>query len=108
MGAVLVLVPSDAFHVFGFHPNFLDWSQQRLQDSQQLFNEMLRQSKTFVNITDRLGDMYVLISIPLVFFVLVTQPSTFAYPKKLEEKKEDKKERVTTAVLSTTAKAKVS
>jgi 26S proteasome regulatory subunit N2 len=35
------------------------------------------------------------------------QPSVFAYPKKLEEKKEDKKERVTTAVLSTTAKAKV-
>ena len=34
------------------------------------------------------------------------RPSTFAYPKKLEEKKEEKKERVVTAVLSTTAKAK--
>lgn len=34
------------------------------------------------------------------------RPSQFAYPKKLEEKKEEKKERVSTAVLSTTAKAK--
>lgn len=34
------------------------------------------------------------------------KPSQFAYPKKLEEKKEEKKERVQTAVLSTTAKAK--
>ncbi len=34
------------------------------------------------------------------------RPSTFAYPKKIEEKKEEKKERVVTAVLSTTAKAK--
>ncbi|KAF0686226.1 Aste57867_21931 [Aphanomyces stellatus] len=35
-----------------------------------------------------------------------TKPSHFAYPKKLEEKKEEKKELVATAVLSTTAKAK--
>jgi 26S proteasome regulatory subunit N2 len=34
------------------------------------------------------------------------KPSLFAYPKKLEEKKEEKKERVTTVTLSTTAKAK--
>ena len=32
-----------------------------------------------------------------------TKPSLFAYPKALEEKKEEKKERVKTAVLSTTA-----
>ena len=30
----------------------------------------------------------------------------FAYPKRLEEKKEEKKELVATAILSTTAKAK--
>ena len=34
------------------------------------------------------------------------QPSLFAYPAALEEEKEEKKERITTAVLSTTAKAK--
>lgn len=34
------------------------------------------------------------------------RPSHFAYPKRLEEKKEEKKERVTTVTLSTTAKAK--
>ncbi|KAG5178924.1 armadillo-type protein [Tribonema minus] len=34
------------------------------------------------------------------------RPSLFAYPKKTEEKKEDKRERVTTVTLSTTAKAK--
>ena len=32
------------------------------------------------------------------------KPSLFAYPKKLEDKKEEKKERVTTVTLSTTAK----
>ncbi|EQC29693.1 hypothetical protein SDRG_12693 [Saprolegnia diclina VS20] len=35
-----------------------------------------------------------------------TKPSAFAYPKRLEEKKEEKKELVATAILSTTAKAK--
>ena len=35
-----------------------------------------------------------------------TQPSLFAYPKPLEEKKEEVMERVTTVVLSTTLKAK--
>ena len=35
-----------------------------------------------------------------------TKPSLFAYPTALEEKKEEKAERVQTAVLSTTAKAK--
>merc|ERR1712196_262767 len=35
-----------------------------------------------------------------------TKPSMFAYPKKMEERKEEKKERITTAVLSTTAKVK--
>jgi len=34
------------------------------------------------------------------------KPSTFAYPKKLEEKKEEKKKRVETVTLSTTAKEK--
>jgi len=34
------------------------------------------------------------------------KPSTFAYPKKLEEKKEEKKKRVETVTLSTTAKNK--
>eukprot|EP00903_Cladosiphon_okamuranus_P016673 g15374.t1 len=34
------------------------------------------------------------------------RPSQFSYPKKLEERKEEKKERVTTVTLSTTAKAK--
>jgi 26S proteasome regulatory subunit N2 len=34
------------------------------------------------------------------------KPSTFAYPKKLEEKKEEKKKRVETVALSTTAKEK--
>jgi len=47
-------------------------------------------------------------NIPNKFTVkCAARPSLFAYPRKLEEKKEDKKERVTTAVLSTTAKAKV-
>jgi len=35
-----------------------------------------------------------------------SKPSTFAYPKKLEEKKEEKKKRVETVTLSTTAKEK--
>lgn len=34
------------------------------------------------------------------------KPSTFAYPKKMEEKKEEKKKRVETVTLSTTAKEK--
>lgn len=34
------------------------------------------------------------------------KPSTFAYPKKLEEKKEEKKKRVETVTLSTTAREK--
>lgn len=34
------------------------------------------------------------------------RPSHFSYPKRLEEKKEEKKERVTTVTLSTTVKAK--
>jgi 26S proteasome regulatory subunit N2 len=35
-----------------------------------------------------------------------SKPSVFAYPKKLEEKKEEKKKRVETVALSTTAKNK--
>jgi 26S proteasome regulatory subunit N2 len=35
-----------------------------------------------------------------------SKPSVFAYPKKLEEKKEEKKKRVETVTLSTTAKSK--
>merc|ERR1712137_717787 len=35
-----------------------------------------------------------------------SKPSVFAYPKKLEEKKEEKKKRVETVTLSTTAKEK--
>mmetsp|Transcript_6645 Transcript_6645/g.11182 ORF Transcript_6645/g.11182 Transcript_6645/m.11182 type:complete len:1130 (-) Transcript_6645:60-3449(-) len=35
-----------------------------------------------------------------------SKPSVFAYPKKLEEKKEEKKKRVETVALSTTAKSK--
>merc|ERR1712038_1090208 len=35
-----------------------------------------------------------------------SKPSVFAYPKKLEEKKEEKKKRVETVTLSTTAKNK--
>jgi 26S proteasome regulatory subunit N2 len=35
-----------------------------------------------------------------------SKPSAFAYPKKLEEKKEEKKKRVETVTLSTTAKEK--
>merc|ERR1712183_700691 len=35
-----------------------------------------------------------------------TKPSVFAYPKRLEEKKEEKKKRVETVTLSTTAKNK--
>ena len=38
--------------------------------------------------------------------VCKSKPSVFAYPKKLEEKKEEKKKRVETVALSTTAKEK--
>merc|ERR1712087_394310 len=38
--------------------------------------------------------------------VCSSKPSAFAYPKKLEEKKEEKKKRVETVALSTTAKEK--
>merc|ERR1719359_293027 len=38
--------------------------------------------------------------------VCSSKPSAFAYPKKLEEKKEEKKKRVETVTLSTTAKEK--
>ena len=44
---------------------------------------------------------------PMKFEVLCNaKPSAFAYPKKLEEKKEEKKKRVETVTLSTTAKEK--
>lgn len=68
-------------------------------------NHKLEMPKGF-SVTVRTILSFELFLITSGFFQCAAPPSRFAYPEPLKEKVEEKKERVKTAVLSTTAKAK--